>query len=78
MVTIRKMDDETQEAPSAGAIMAAYRAGDRRVLRTVVALAAKELASMRKKFGAGTGRPRKVMHNPGPRGGCRCAECRKR
>ena len=36
---------------------------------------ARKAARARTTFGGG--RPRKIMHNPGARGGCRCANCRK-
>lgn len=38
------------------------------------------LASLRRRRSGGRkgGRPRRIQHQPGPLGGCRCADCRKK
>ena len=58
-------------------LMALWREGKipkERLDRKARAGIAREMASKRRTHGGG--RPRTIPHKPGPRGGCRCAECR--
>jgi hypothetical protein len=68
-----------EEALSGAQMMAAWRWGkiprsalDRKARAEIMRQLAKQNPVK------STGRPRTVEHRPGPRGGCRCADCRAR
>lgn len=74
---IREDEPGREEAQGGARSMAAWRWG--KLPRGALTSAQRseimrELASRRRAHGGG--RPRTVEHKPGPRGGCRCADCR--
>ena len=72
------MDDWNQDDPSEMAVMGLIARGKvpkDRVPRERRSALMREINGLRRVRGGG--RPRTVVHAPGPRGGCRCADCRK-